>query len=63
MNDLYMVATPNGYKVSIALEDWSGIPGVEELEHLAAWMDRVAARPVCARGSRVRRHRAGPRWL
>ena len=31
MNDLYMVATPNGYKLSIALEDRSGIPGVEGL--------------------------------
>ncbi len=30
--------------------DWSGIPGVEELEHLSAWMDRMAARPACARG-------------
>jgi GST-like protein len=30
--------------------DWSGIPDVEDLEHLQAWMDRMAARPACARG-------------
>ncbi len=30
--------------------DWSGIPGVDELEHLSAWMGRMAARPACARG-------------
>ena len=83
MIDLYTAATPNGYKVSIALEqlglpydlhaldlganeqredwflrisprirryDWSGTPYVADLEHLRAWMDRMVARPACARG-------------
>lgn len=30
--------------------DWSGIPAVADREPLRAWVDRVAARPACARG-------------
>ena len=30
--------------------NWSGSPDVENLEHLQAWMDRMAARPACALG-------------
>lgn len=66
MIDLYTAATPNGrdylcdtYSIAdiaswcwASTHEWSGI-SIDGLDHLKAWIDRIAARPAVIRGREI----------
>ena len=56
MIDLYTAPTPNGWKISVALEEmrlpYRVIP-IDDFPHLRRWIEQLAERPAAVKGVNV----------